>query len=808
MRPENGRSAAAWPLGIALLLATAAAQAKLLPLHLLGDAAIAAAVNDQSQASIAAGAGNGSVQLVWSEVAGGGGEVFAQRIGAGNEAGEQRTLSLGPPAQLHPDVVRTSLGWTIIYRSSTASGHRILAHPLDPSGVPLGTQPLELDGAASLSYPSAPTTAWNGAVPLAAWGTANGVVARRLAADGTPLDPAPFQVLASSFGPVDVAALGDRFLVVGLRCGINCQYVFPVAARVAGDGSVLEPTPIALGVTFASTPRVAALGGRWLVVWRDNASHDDPYATTLAARVDAAGVEAPQFVVHGPHSSVGGSGIFTLGLASNGTAALVVPSQELTSGVETDLVARRVAADGTVSPSTNLTPWAGDQYRPRASWDGELFVVVWQDQRAAFDGEWGLELLDARSDLFGMRVTAAGAIVDPQGFPISNSALGEAFPDLAGSAGASLVAASTVLHDAAHAGYRIGYALYGADGNRWPVARASATPAAGTVPVTVDFDSAGSADPDGSIASRLWRFGDGATSIEANPSHTYLDGGPFVATLELTDDRGAGSALELLLELSAPNLPPVAAATADRTAGAAPLDVVFRAAGSNDPDGWIGNVRWQFGDGWEAWGATADHTYSASGLAAIAFTSDWIQLTWSDNSASEDGFTVERCAGSTSSCSASPAQFAPIATTATNIDSHADTGLPAGSTFTYRVRAFNVSGVSADSNLATATTLGGAVPAAPTGLTAVAGATGAGWKRRIYADLAWIDNATDETSYVVERCPGSTCTGFAPVATLAADGRGFRDLGLQAKRTYRYRVRARNAAGDSPPSGIASVTTR
>ena len=56
--------------------------------------------------------------------------------------------------------------------------------------------------------------------------------------------------------------------------------------------------------------------------------------------------------------------------------------------------------------------------------------------------------------------------------------------------------------------------------------------------LTADFTDT-SSDGDGSIASRLWDFGDGTTSTVANPSHTYAAGGAYTVTLTVTDDDGA-----------------------------------------------------------------------------------------------------------------------------------------------------------------------------------------------------------------------------------------------------------------------------
>src|SRR5699024_2369283 len=53
------------------------------------------------------------------------------------------------------------------------------------------------------------------------------------------------------------------------------------------------------------------------------------------------------------------------------------------------------------------------------------------------------------------------------------------------------------------------------------------------------FDGAGSQDPDGSIASYEWDFGDGDTASGASAEHTYDAAGDYTVTLTVTDDRGA-----------------------------------------------------------------------------------------------------------------------------------------------------------------------------------------------------------------------------------------------------------------------------
>ena len=63
-----------------------------------------------------------------------------------------------------------------------------------------------------------------------------------------------------------------------------------------------------------------------------------------------------------------------------------------------------------------------------------------------------------------------------------------------------------------------------------------------------------STDPDGSVASRSWTFGDGATSTAASPSHDYTASAltPFTVELTVTDDDGAQSVMSKTFTVSPP----------------------------------------------------------------------------------------------------------------------------------------------------------------------------------------------------------------------------------------------------------------
>lgn len=96
--------------------------------------------------------------------------------------------------------------------------------------------------------------------------------------------------------------------------------------------------------------------------------------------------------------------------------------------------------------------------------------------------------------------------------------------------------------------------------------------------------------------------------------------------------------------------------------------------------------------------------------------------------------------------------------------------------------------------------LSGAVPLEPPA--ASSNLTATAYTNRV--ELAWTDNATNETAFVLERRSGSS--GFTAIATLAANATGRTDTNVMGGVTYVYRVKATNAAGSSAYSPEASAT--
>ena len=147
-----------------------------------------------------------------------------------------------------------------------------------------------------------------------------------------------------------------------------------------------------------------------------------------------------------------------------------------------------------------------------------------------------------------------------------------------------------------------------------PTVVASAGDTTKRVGLAITFSSAGTQDPDGTIASYLWDFGDGTTSAAPNPSKAYQTAGTFTPTLTVTDNAGAIVSTSTQTITIQSNEAPVAAASGLPTTGTEPLVVSFSSAGTSDSDGTISSYNWDFGDGTpDAATANPTHTYSAAG---------------------------------------------------------------------------------------------------------------------------------------------------------------------------------------------------
>ena len=182
-------------------------------------------------------------------------------------------------------------------------------------------------------------------------------------------------------------------------------------------------------------------------------------------------------------------------------------------------------------------------------------------------------------------------------------------------------------------------------------------------------------------------------------------------------------------------------------------------------------------------------------LTAQAASSSAINLAWQDNSTNETSFRVEQLVGT----GYQEVQVLAAGTLQVQI-----IGLAPGTAYTFRVRAANTAGTSGYSNIASAITTA-SIPPPPSGGAPGAPSSLSGWAASPgEVVLNWIDNASNETAFRVER---SVNGAFQEVATVGANITTARISGLPSGSGQLFRVRASNAAGFSAYTNTAFVTT-
>jgi PKD repeat protein len=154
--------------------------------------------------------------------------------------------------------------------------------------------------------------------------------------------------------------------------------------------------------------------------------------------------------------------------------------------------------------------------------------------------------------------------------------------------------------------------------NLLPVVSISASPVSGEAPLAVVFTGIAN-DPDGTIASLIWNFGDGTEGSGESETHTYTENGTYLVTLTAQDDKGGKASANIQITVGPKvNLLPVVSISASAVSGDAPLTVSFIASAA-DPDGKIVHLAWNFGDGSVGEGQNVTHTFNR-GIYLVTLT--------------------------------------------------------------------------------------------------------------------------------------------------------------------------------------------
>jgi YVTN family beta-propeller protein len=151
------------------------------------------------------------------------------------------------------------------------------------------------------------------------------------------------------------------------------------------------------------------------------------------------------------------------------------------------------------------------------------------------------------------------------------------------------------------------------NGLNTPVISFSASPTTGNVPLNVSFTDQSTGSP----TSWNWNFGDGNTSKDQNPVHTFNNTGLYSVTLTASNDDGSNALTKTnYIAVSSSLNAPFAAFSASPTSGSVPLTVSFTDQSSGSPTSW----NWNFGDGNASTDKNPVHTFNKTGSYSITLT--------------------------------------------------------------------------------------------------------------------------------------------------------------------------------------------
>lgn len=381
---------------------------------------IAAGVGDQCCPAVACdGAG---FLVVWQDERGGSDDIYGARIAQDGTVLDPEGLPISTAAgdQSFPAVAFGDSVFLVVWQDERGSysdiyGARVSSsgEVLDPADIAISTAPEDQ---------CCPAVAYDGASFGVVWqderGASCDIYGARVSEAGVVQEPAGIAVSSATDDQRSPrVAAGDTHLLVVWQDGRSGERDEVYAARLARTGEVLDP----LGAAVSSSPyggccpAVAFDGTSFAVVWQDWRWGES--GDIYAARVSEAGtvldpsgiaVSRAESDQDAPSVARAGFGVFAVW-------------QDGRSGSSCDIYAARLNAEGVVQDTSGimLTAVVNEQWFPAVASDGSDFFVVWQDARGR------------GYDIYGARVTQAGIVLDPAGICVCGTASLQHDPALA-----------------------------------------------------------------------------------------------------------------------------------------------------------------------------------------------------------------------------------------------------------------------------------------------------------------------------------------------------------------------------------------
>ena len=368
---------------------------------------------------------NSSGQICGARIASSGTVVDATSIVIYNPASVSSSASASEPAVAHDGAA-----YLVVWSDYRFGNYEIFANRVSAAGAVLNGSGIAITGAAQSQ--SAPAVSFDGTGYFVVWqdsrsGFSYDIYGARVTKAGAVLDATGIAISTSANNQETpaIAFDGNNYLVAWSDSRWGTPDIY--GARVSMTGVVLDPAGIGISSmtpNAQTTPSLAFDGTNYVVAWADNRSNNsDIYAASVTP--GGAVLDATGFVITagaGPSTEVAPA------IACSTTGVCFAVWQDLRTGAS-DIDGTRFSGTAVNDPQgLRISSAANDESNASVAFDGTNYFIVWQDRRAV-----------SSSDVYGARVSATGAVLDPSGIAVSTASADQITPRVTWAAPSYLV---------------------------------------------------------------------------------------------------------------------------------------------------------------------------------------------------------------------------------------------------------------------------------------------------------------------------------------------------------------------------------
>ncbi|MCK4307242.1 T9SS type A sorting domain-containing protein [candidate division WOR-3 bacterium] len=337
-------------------------------------------------------------------------------------------ISIEACCEESPSVAFDGINYFVVWEDRRSlSSYDIYGARVSQEGTVLDTQNIPI--CIATDHQQYPSIAFNGTNYLVVWedwrsgGPPYNIYGTRVSQSGTVLDPSGIAVstVADTQQCPSIAFDGTNYLVVWQdeRNGDNYDIY---ATRVLQSGVVLDTLDIRIsGVPNSQThPSVAFDSTNYLVVWQDERNGDSYNNYEIyGARISQSGTVLDTISIG---ISIATDWQVETSIAFDGTNYLVVWNDWRGGSYSHDIYGARVSQLGTALDTSGIAVSTAASFprSPSVAFDGTNYLVVWDDYRSGSD-----------YDIYGVRISQSGTVLDTSSIPISTTVNGQESPSIA-----------------------------------------------------------------------------------------------------------------------------------------------------------------------------------------------------------------------------------------------------------------------------------------------------------------------------------------------------------------------------------------